>query len=358
MKNKYYNTCIQNLLLLWLTIPLFSINHLYAEDDDGLAVTTFKSVGINKSPINSLVSKIKRNKYTNVQALLIAHKDKLLFEGYYNGWRKNQAHPLRSAGKSLLSAGVGIAIDQGIISGTDLSVSGIFERSFGALKNPHPNKTDIKLHNLLTMTAGLECGPMMDKDDPCGIKLFKSKQPSMTYLGRPMTSIPGELFNYTDAAPILVSTLLSGLTKTPFETFINEKLFAPMQFHKNSNSNALVARDFLKFGMLFLNHGQWNKQQIISKQWIDHSTQIQYQFKNPSSFAKGYGYYWWLTEFKYKNHTHEGFMAAGNGGQFCIVIPDLNLVFVTYASNYNKPNKHQQPLLMMNHILQAIYEQD
>lgn len=303
----------------------------------------------------SLVERIEDDEFVNVEALLIAHKNQLVLERYFNGWRANRAHPLRSAGKSLVSAAMGLIIDDGKFEGPEVPVAKIFENTFGELENPDPRKYDIRLHHILTMSDGLDCGPILDPLDPCGERLFRKEYPTKTFFDRPMRNAPGEKYNYTDAAPLVALTLVAGLSRMSYEDFINERLFKPMNFHISSNAERLVARDFLKFGMLYLNKGRWQGQQLISEDWVKRSTAVQFSFPEEAKFAKGYGYYWWVRDFEHAGHKHEAFMAAGNGGQYTIVVPELSLVVSMFASNYDRNDETQgQPLQIMQAVINTL----
>jgi CubicO group peptidase (beta-lactamase class C family) len=93
----------------------------------------------------------------------------------------------------------------------------------------------------------------------------------------------------------------------------------------NSNSTGgwgltLIPRDMARFGFLYLNHGIWDNNQIISKTRIDESTAM-----NPNK----YGYLWWL-------HEEDGvfaYLALGDGGNVICCIPEIDLV-VAIASEF------------------------
>ena len=84
--------------------------------------------------------------------------------------------------------------------------------------------------------------------------------------------------------------------------------------------------DHARFGLLFLNEGNWNGTQLISKSWIKKAT-------SPSTAQSNYGYMWWLNK-KGTPRYWEGipenvYYAAGFGGNFIVIIPDESMVIVT-----------------------------
>ena len=87
----------------------------------------------------------------------------------------------------------------------------------------------------------------------------------------------------------------------------------------------ISAEDMARFGLLFLNDGVWNKQRLLSSQWIEEAI-------TPSSPNVNYGYMWWLNK-KGPRHMEgvdeEVFYAAGFGGNFIMVDRKNDLVVVT-----------------------------
>jgi CubicO group peptidase (beta-lactamase class C family) len=87
----------------------------------------------------------------------------------------------------------------------------------------------------------------------------------------------------------------------------------------------ISAEDMARFGLLFLNQGNWNGKQLISKEWISRATE-------PSKANANYGYMWWLNNEgtrEIEDVTEELYYAAGFGGNFIIINPKSNVVAVT-----------------------------
>jgi len=98
----------------------------------------------------------------------------------------------------------------------------------------------------------------------------------------------------------------------------------------------ISAEDHARFGLLFLNNGSWDGQQLISKAWIKQAT-------SSSPANSSYGYMWWLNKDGEKNRmnnlSNNGFYAAGFGGNYIIVEPDHDLVIVLRWCEPSKGNK-------------------
>ena len=102
----------------------------------------------------------------------------------------------------------------------------------------------------------------------------------------------------------------------------------------------------VKFGLLFLNDGQWNGKQVISADWARQSTTQQ----GPRS---DYAYHWWLTSYPAQGQTINAFFAGGRGGQYIIVLREFDMVVVFTAGNDNALAVNQPRDMMLRYILPA-----
>jgi CubicO group peptidase (beta-lactamase class C family) len=103
----------------------------------------------------------------------------------------------------------------------------------------------------------------------------------------------------------------------------------------------LRPRDQLKLGQLYLAGGVWSGKQIVSKEWVKDSTSFHSRFAPAHSLGQEheYGYGWHLHNLESGEKNYRVFAAEGNGGQFVIVIPDLDLVVGITGGSYGEFNK-------------------
>lgn len=85
----------------------------------------------------------------NFRSLLVSIDNKLILEKYYKPYSRDSLDHLRSATKSIMTTLIGIAIDQGLIPNMDVSISGY-------IPVPSPEKAEITIKHLASMTSGLE----------------------------------------------------------------------------------------------------------------------------------------------------------------------------------------------------------
>jgi len=112
-------------------------------------------------------------------------------------------------------------------------------------------------------------------------------------------------------------------------------------------------RDMLKYGQLYLNEGLWNGQRIISKAWIQKSTQNYLPLLNAND-QNGYGYYWWHHRYPFKDGYVSSYEARGAGGQYIMVLPELELVVAITGRNYSNGRFNQPEAILRDYILPAI----
>ena len=101
-----------------------------------------------------------------------------------------------------------------------------------------------------------------------------------------------------------------------------------------SGGASLRPRDMAKLGALYLNGGVWNGERIVSAQWVEASTRQSIPLVGQYRSLYGYGYNWWLGRSEYVDREVEYFRAAGWGGQYVYVFPELELVIVFTAGGF------------------------
>lgn len=320
------------------------------------STSTPEQQGINFEMLTKADSKINDN-YPNVYSLLVVRNGFLVYEKYYQAMDETDDNPVYSVTKSVMSALTGIALRDGIIHDIDQNISEYLPDYFTQLDDIHKNK--IKIKNVLTMTGGLAS---IDSD----FASFYSSSDWLTYvLSQPLEDKPGKKFAYNSGLTQFLSVIISEASGMSMKDYANQYLFNKIgtsikfwETDKNGNNAGgfgicMTPRDMAKFGYLYLNNGIWDGKQIIPKKWVDDSTQKQIT----TSEDADYGYLFWLQTIKDNVHNKKYFTyrAAGLGGQYIMVIPDLDMVVVITA-NYNKPSNDNSNTLdiIKDYIIPAV----
>jgi len=346
--------------------------HVPEKTDDGWDCVSLEDVGIEKGTIIAGVQQIKAGKYKDIHSLVIVRNGKLALEEYFGAegiiWSpfvnqvfRDRLQMLASVTKSVNSALIGIALEKGMIPSIHDQAFELFPEYTSLLDD---EKKNILIEHLLTMSAGLEWNEL---DVP-----YSNPQNDVNRMGRspdwiryclekPMASKPGEKFNYHSGLSVMLGEILKRSSGIQADQFAEKNLFSHLGIseYKWSRSHgglvqtggglALRARDMAKFGQLYLNNGQWQGQQIVSKEWVSMSTQIQIK-----KIVSGYGYQWWMRSFKVHGENIDSYYAIGNGGQFIMVFPSLDMLVVATAQNYDYGWPVRFYNLVYKYILQAV----
>lgn len=325
--------------------------------DDALSVSTLSAEKIDSGLVYRCMQAFTEKPF-KLHSILFLRNNQLVLEEYLNNYDQNSKQDLRSATKSILSLLVGIAIDQGFIKGVEEPISNYLPAS---LVNAYlqGSKSEIKIEDLLTMRTGLDCNDWDRKSKGQEDKVYKKKDWLKYTLNLPMLYTPGDTAFYCSMGTVLAAEIVSQAAKMPIDSFARFYLFEPLGIHavqwghtsprKDVIASAkrlyLKPRDLAKIGLLVANNGQYNDQQIVSKKWLDLSTSAHTMLNGLE-----YGFLWWRIPFFHKRQKTTAIAAMGNGGQYIMVFPDLDLVAIFTGGAYNS-QKGRIPFVVIKDIL-------
>ncbi len=304
-------------------------------------VASAESQGLNPDILDSLTIRLREGRFGLISSLVIVRHGYLVYEEYFRGYDIDRLHPVYSVTKSVTSALIGIALEQGRISGTDVRLLDFFPE-YPTLANMSEAKRQITLHHVLTMSAGFVWDelstPYGSPSNPT-TRLVQSSDWVKFVLDLPMAGVPGATFTYNSGCTILLSGVLKSRTGMSARSYARQVLFnrlgisryswetGPNDITNTGSGLSLRPRDMAKFGYLYLRDGVWRSRQVVSRDWIDRSTQPHIRFAE----GGGYGLHWWLSD----SGTELAPYAAGWGGQYIIVIPERDMVVVSTAEQYD-----------------------
>ena len=326
---------------------------------DGWQVSSLAKEGVSEEIISDMMEAILAGKYPYLFSIVLIKNDYLILEEYFYYRHRFWLQEFRSAGKSVTSELMGIAIDKGFIKGVDGKLLDFFP-AFEKGEDWDRRKDNVSLHHVLSMKWGF------DESGPANSTAWYTEDWISKTLSLPLVSEPGEKFVYHSAAPAICGPIIEKTTGMLVTEFAKKYLFGPLQisdylWHTLPDGSTLTAggmlmrpRDMAKFGYLILNCGQWHGQQILSEKWIDISTKTYI-----SDDKLGYGYYWWLSKYKGGNDFYETIFASGHGGQRVMVVPELKLVAVFTSKPDDNPKGHARILqIFENYILPSMLNSD
>jgi CubicO group peptidase (beta-lactamase class C family) len=276
-------------------------------------------------------------------AFLVVHKDRLVYERYFEGSDRQTLQTSFSVAKSVLSTLLGIAIEEGLIG----SVSDPVTLYVPELAERDPRFQEITLRNLLTMSSGLryeEQGlPLPWGDDIntyYGVDL-RALALNETQIEQP----PEEEWHYNNYNPLLLGLVLERATGMSVAQYMTTRLWLPLgaehdatwnldsessSFEKMESGLNAAAVDYARFGRLFLHEGEWHGTRIVSKDWVRAATAADVS----TDPAEHYQYFWWID-----TERPGRFYALGNFGQYIYVAPDADAVIVRFGRDWGVDNE-------------------
>ena len=266
------------------------------------------------------------------QAILVVHRGKVVAEAY--GPDTDSETPLISwsMAKSITHALVGIAQMDGLL---DVSKPAAVD----AWKND--SRSQITLQHLLDMRSGLSWNEdYVDGDSSDVIEMLfgSGKDDVAAYaVSLPLTDEPDSKWLYSSGTTNIVTRILGDAygdthgSSSCIERVLQQRLFATIGMHATARFDAAgtfigssyvfaTARDYARFGYLYLQEGNWNGTQVLPAGWVDHA-RVQTVIDDETSL--GYGAHWWTLP-----GEEDSLVASGYEGQQIYVLPKRDLVIV------------------------------
>jgi CubicO group peptidase (beta-lactamase class C family) len=322
--------------------------------DSVINTASLQEVGIDSSMLD-FMPKLNSGKYDHIHSIIITKNRKLVFEEYFHGYDREYLHDIRSAFKSVSSMLLGKVIMQS----ESIAIDNPILNYYPEYDISDKEKRAITIHHALTMSTGIkledEDEMQWNNNDWVGYKL-----------NLPMEYEPGSKYEYSSGGMNLLTGVMQQATEKNLPLFIYEDFLLPLDIRKFQMRTSPKGRaylpgdfylrpiDFTKFGLLVLNDGKWNNQQIIASDWISISTQPHIKGSWPKD--SDYGYLWRLLERNVGGKKMKTIEAWGNGGQFLIIIPEAEMTITFTGGNYNLfPEMEEKPFeILEKYILPAV----
>jgi CubicO group peptidase (beta-lactamase class C family) len=331
---------------------------------------------VDAAVLDELHQAISSGKHGNVDSMLVIRHGRIVFEktyardyqrlfsgrgepGIYNyydpAWhpfyRKGSLHTMQSVSKSVTSALIGIAKQNGAALELDRPVLPLLEGFRTRADDPHWKA--ITLRHLLTMTSGIEWDEStVDYTDPrnsCAA-MEGSENWIQFVLDRNMAAEPGKTFVYNSGVTELLGQIVKNATGMDPDDYAGKHLFGPLGIENwywkktptglsdTEGGVYLTARDLAKIGYLYLHDGVWDGKRILPEGWVAASSAPAVTASTDPARERKYGFQWWLLPYQGKERWW-ALTALGYGGQFLFVVPEYDLIAVFTAWNiYGGPS--------------------
>jgi CubicO group peptidase (beta-lactamase class C family) len=290
--------------------------------------------------------------FKRTRAVVIVKDGRVIAERYGEGVGIDTPLLGFSATKSVVSALTGILVRKGMLALDQPA-------PVAAWRNPDDPRHAITVDQLLRHTAGLDLGSSLAASlaaalEPVNRMKFTENDMAAYAEAAGLATPPGRVWNYHDGNYLVLSHLIrnaTGGTPADLLRFAQAELFGPLgmrhvviQFDgagtpEGSSEMLASARDWARFGLLYLNDGLVGGKRILPEGWVDYSAR-----PTPNAFV-GYGAGFWTNRddsFGANYRTEHGwprdaFFAKGTIGQYVIVIPSEHLVIARFGTTVNWP---------------------
>ena len=326
---------------------------------------SYEDAGFNRDSIEDLLDQIQDTKHKDFRGLVVIKNNQLVLEAYYNTFWRKSILDIRSAGKSITTLLLGVAMKEGLIESLDQSLYSLFSKD----KNPKINEEykKIKLRDVLDMASGLDAdsdnsGSPGQAGQWIGLDDWKEY-----VLNVPLVATPGERFVYADIHPLLIALAIEEASGMSLRDYAQEKLFTPLgirQFYWFTNAANqtgaagnlyLGAYDFAKLGMLVVNEGKWNDQQLIDPEYIDLIINSKkHSVSDWFPLADTYGMFWYKTTRTFGDKEFNYLFGSGLGGNHIVVFPEEEMVIAITSSAYRTGYQHGRSYAVMEKVLKAL----
>ncbi len=344
MKNRLYIAVIAAALLMSTAWVLFSPSKKAPKSEASQSTVVMNQIpwvdgkwrtstpeeqGIDSVELSEMLKTV-RLQGTAIHSMLVIRNGYLTMNAFFGAHHEEDGalYPMHSVTKSVVSALTGIAIEEGILKGTEQKVLESFPEE--STDQSDPNKAAITIKHLLTMQSGLQ---WPETEIPYGsnnivTKLFEAPNQVRFILQQPTVKPPGSGFNYDTGAGHLLSAMIQKSAGKNLEAYAKEKLFGPLGikgYRWDTDKQGvsvggtglyLAPEEMAKIGYLYANNGKMGGKQIVSERWIRESTSM----NTSTPLGYKYGYQWW--------GGPDFYFASGSYGQGILVSPKQNLVAV------------------------------
>ncbi|MFL2609760.1 MAG: serine hydrolase domain-containing protein [Flavobacteriaceae bacterium] len=271
------------------------------------------------------------NEQRETKSFLVIKNDSIVFEKYYDGYDENSLSNSFSVAKSIVVSLMGKAIMEGKIKGLDQPVSDYFDEYKEGLAS------ELTVGDLASMSSGMKWNEKYYSVINITSESYFTDDLRSVILRQKIIDKPGQSFRYSSGDTQLLAMVIEKATGTTLSDYLSEKFWKPMGAENNAlwqldSDNygmekaycciASTARDFARFGKLYINNGKWGNEIILDSSFVELAT------KPVFDSSPYYGYGWWLYNFEGK----KVFTMNGHRGQFVISFPEENIIIVRQGS--------------------------
>jgi CubicO group peptidase (beta-lactamase class C family) len=277
--------------------------------------------GVDTAPLSELAAYLQEG---NSSCMVVVHEGRIVAEEYWNGWDEESAQEVFSVTKSVTSALVGIAQEEGFLDISQPASTWITEWQ------GTPSEA-VTVRNLLSNDSGRHWDFVGDYTTMA----VQAEDKTAYGIGLDQQQPPGEHWEYNNSAIQTLEAVLERSTGSDVEEFAQEHLFGPIGMEatmgRDAAGNPLTfmgvkagCRAMARFGWLYDQDGRWGDEQVVPADWVEAST------SSSQELNRNYGFLWWLNTDGgfFEGAPTDAYAALGLGNQIVLVVPSEDLVVV------------------------------
>ena len=302
---------------------------------------TPESVGIPSSAITEYAKRLKDGGY-GVQGFIIYRKGKIVSRMIARPYQFDDQRHVYSISKSWTGTAIGIARDEGLISLDDKVISFFPDKLPETVSD---NLAAMTVHDLLSMSSGHD----PDSTGAC----IQSGDWVRTYLAYEVKYKPGTHWCYDSANQYMLCAIIQRVTGQACLDYLRPRLLDPLGItgvewdtcpegiNEGGWGIHVSPEDMLKFGMTYLNLGEFNSQRIFSVDWARRASSYKTANAGSADWSQGYCYTLWRCQ-------HQCFRGDGAFGQLMVVLPEQDAIWIHISDD----NRFQE---MMDIFWDTVY---
>ncbi|MDP9955034.1 CubicO group peptidase (beta-lactamase class C family) [Epilithonimonas hungarica] len=230
---------------------------------------------------------LKKAEDTHSEAVIIYQDNQLVAEKYFGIGNPDVKIEAMSCTKSIVGLSVACLLTDGLIKSLDTPIADFYPEW------KQGQKQLITIRHLVNMTSGMQNNPN------ASVEIYPSDNFVQLALAAELSKKPGEAFEYNNKSLNLMAGVIMKITGKRMDEYIGQRLFKPLEITDYSwtldnagnphvmSGCQIKPKDLIKLGLLLLNDGYYNNNQVIAKEHIA-------EVVAPSAQYKGYGMLWWL----------------------------------------------------------------
>lgn len=275
-------------------------------------------------------------------AWLVIQNEKIVYEEYWEDYDENSFSNSFSAGKSVVSLLVGIALDEGKINSLDQHV-GEFIPAYN-----EGSRKELTIRDVLTMSSGLNWQETYTTPFSPTARAYYDTDISSLMINLDIIETPGVTFEYLSGNTQILAMVVEAATGQRISNYASDKIWKHIGArhdalwnldHEDGMEKAYCCfntnvQDFARFGQLVLNKGMWNGKRIISEEYLSEATSPKTYLidKKTRDSVNFYGFQWWIINYKGNQIPY----MRGILGQYIFSIPGKNAVVVRLGHERSK----------------------